>query len=70
MSEGMQLEAQVPDELRSLMDGDLIPELGVRVGLRFLFALTKYPNRSVGSRRLSELRVCRHFVRFYHMHLQ
>jgi hypothetical protein len=49
----MQLEAQFPNELCALIDRNPIPKLGISISISFLFALPKYPNRSVGSRRWS-----------------
>jgi hypothetical protein len=63
----MQLETQFPNELRSLIDWNSIPKLRVGSSLGYLFASPKYPNRSVGSRRFSELRVVRHASTMYHM---
>ena len=63
----MQLETQSPDELGSLIDWNLIPKLRVGISFRFLFALPKYPNRSVGSRSFSGLRLIRHAAEVYHM---
>jgi hypothetical protein len=63
----MQLEAQFPNELGSPIDWNLIPKLGVGISFRLLFALPKYPNRSVGSRSFPEFRSVRHAPTMYHM---
>ena len=56
----MQLETQLPDELRALIHGDLVPVLSVCVSLGFSFALAKDSDRSGGSRGFSELGIFQH----------
>jgi hypothetical protein len=55
----MQLETQFPNELRSLIDWNPVPKLGISISFCLLFALPEYPNRSIGSRGLSQLRIVR-----------
>ncbi len=60
MGERVHLEAQLPDELRSLVYWDAIPIQSVGVGLRFVFPGAENVNLGVCSGGFSELRVGGH----------
>ncbi|HEX4475855.1 MAG TPA: hypothetical protein VH142_12305 [Polyangiaceae bacterium] len=53
----MELQAQLPDELSALIDGDSVPKQGVRISLRFLLSLPKDPDFGTSPRILSALGV-------------
>ncbi len=53
----MELQAQLPDELGSLVDGNSVPKEGVRISLRFLLSRPKDADVGTSPRSLSALGV-------------
>jgi hypothetical protein len=53
----MELEAQLPNELGTLVDWDPVPEQGVCVRLRFVLPQAKDPHLGTGSCRFTAFRV-------------
>ncbi len=60
MCQGVDLEAQFPDELGALIDWNASPVAGIRVGRGFLVPGAKHANLRVRPRSFPELRIRHH----------